>query len=70
LIPIRQSSSSAETDGSAWPYGNSRRFLTSSLIGATAKDQLRYNIASADLQLSVEVEGVAAIHETHPNPGP
>jgi aryl-alcohol dehydrogenase-like predicted oxidoreductase len=55
----------------ALAYVNSRRFLTSTIIGATTMEQLRSNIASIDLDLSTEVmEGIQAIHEAHPNPSP
>jgi len=55
----------------ALAFANSRPFLTSSIIGATTMEQLRSNIASIDLELSAEVlEGIQAIHESHPNPSP
>jgi aryl-alcohol dehydrogenase-like predicted oxidoreductase len=55
----------------ALAFVNSRPFLTSTIIGATTMAQLRSNIASIDLVLSDEVlEGIQAIHEAHPNPGP
>ncbi|NNG12498.1 MAG: NADP(H)-dependent aldo-keto reductase [Halobacteria archaeon] len=55
----------------ALAFVNSRRFLTSTIIGATSMAQLRSNIGSIDLELSDEVlEGIQAIHEAHPNPSP
>ena len=55
----------------ALAYVNSRPFLTANIIGATSMDQLRSNIASADLVLSDEVlKGIEAIHDAHPNPCP
>ena len=55
----------------ALAYVNSRRFLTSNIIGATTMEQLRTNVASIDLELSDEV--LAAIEKVHaeiPNPCP
>jgi aryl-alcohol dehydrogenase-like predicted oxidoreductase len=55
----------------ALAFANSRPFLTSTIIGATTMEQLRSNIDSIGLELSNEVlEGIQAIHETHPNPSP
>ncbi len=55
----------------ALAYVNSRSFLTSNIIGATSMEQLRSNIASADIELSEEVlEGIEDIHVRHPNPSP
>jgi len=55
----------------ALAFANSRPFLTSTIIGATSMEQLRSNIASIDLELPAAVlEGIAAIHEAHPNPSP
>lgn len=55
----------------ALAYVNSRPFLTANIIGATNMEQLRSNIASADLVLSDEVlKGIEAIHDAHPNPCP
>lgn len=55
----------------ALAWVNSRPFLTANIVGATTLDQLRTNLASADLQLSPDV--VAAIEDIHadlPNPAP
>ncbi|WP_020559600.1 NADP(H)-dependent aldo-keto reductase [Thiofilum flexile] len=55
----------------ALAYVNSRPFLTSTLIGATTLEQLKTNIASADIVLSNEVlAGIEAIHNEIPNPCP
>lgn len=55
----------------ALAYVNSRPFLTANIIGATSMEQLRSNIASAELVLSDEVlKGIEAIHDAHPNPCP
>jgi aryl-alcohol dehydrogenase-like predicted oxidoreductase len=45
--------------------------MTSVIIGATSMDQLRTNIAAADVALSPEVvQGIDAIHTAYPNPCP
>ena len=55
----------------ALAYINSRPFLTSNIIGATSMEQLKSNIASADLKLSNDVlDGIESIHTQHPNPSP
>ena len=55
----------------ALAWVNSRPFLTSNIIGATTMDQLRSNIASADLKLPPAVrEQIEAIHASQPNPCP
>lgn len=55
----------------ALAYVNSRRFVTSNIIGATNLDQLKTNIDSIDLTLSAEVlQAVEHIHLQHPNPSP
>jgi len=55
----------------ALAYVNSRRFLTSNIIGATTLDQLQTNLGSADVTLSAEVEkAIEAIHAANPNPAP
>jgi aryl-alcohol dehydrogenase-like predicted oxidoreductase len=55
----------------ALAFVNSRRFLTSTIIGATSMAQLRSNIGSIELELSAEVlDGIQAIHDAHPNPSP
>lgn len=55
----------------ALAYVTSRPFVTSNIIGATTLDQLRDNLASADLTLSDDVlAGIEAIHADNPNPAP
>ena len=55
----------------ALAYINSRPFLTSNIIGATTMEQLKSNIASANLKLSDEVlNGIEEIHIQPPNPSP
>ncbi len=55
----------------ALAYVNSRPFLTSTIIGATTMEQLRFDIGSIDITLSDEVlEGIEAIHEEIANPSP
>ncbi|ENX37288.1 NADP(H)-dependent aldo-keto reductase [Acinetobacter courvalinii] len=55
----------------ALAYVNSRRFVTSNIIGATNLNQLKTNIESIDLQLADEViQGIEQIHQAHPNPAP
>lgn len=55
----------------ALAYVHSRPFLISTIIGATSIDQLRENIASADITLSPEIcDEIEAIHNDIPNPCP
>ena len=55
----------------ALAYVNSRRFLTSNIIGATTLDQLQTNLGSVELTLTSEVEeAIEAIHAANPNPAP
>ncbi|WP_144143261.1 NADP(H)-dependent aldo-keto reductase [Paraburkholderia sp. BCC1884] len=55
----------------ALAFVNSRPFVTSNLIGATSLDQLKENIASAEVKLSPEaLEQIDALHELQPNPAP
>ena len=55
----------------ALAFVNSRRFLTSTIIGATTTEQLQSNLASAEMVLSGEVlTGIEAIHAEHANPAP
>ncbi|MEX3690583.1 NADP(H)-dependent aldo-keto reductase [Paraburkholderia sp. BR14263] len=55
----------------ALAFVNSRPFLTSNLIGATSLEQLKENIASADVKLTPEVLAqIDALHERQPNPAP
>lgn len=53
----------------ALAFVNSQPFVTSTLIGATSMNQLKSNIASVDLKLSVEVrEKIEVIRRNHPMP--
>lgn len=55
----------------ALAYVNSRRFLTSNIIGATNLEQLKMDIDSIDITLSGGVlEEIEKIHELYPNPSP
>ncbi|WP_028204877.1 NADP(H)-dependent aldo-keto reductase [Paraburkholderia nodosa] len=55
----------------ALAFVNSRPFLTSNLIGATSLEQLKENIASADVKLTPELLAqIDALHEQQPNPAP
>ncbi|MDN3516318.1 NADP(H)-dependent aldo-keto reductase [Aquisalimonas lutea] len=55
----------------ALAWVNSRAFVTSNIIGATSMEQLRSNIASADVALGEDVrEEIEAIHDRMPNPCP
>lgn len=50
-------------------FVNSRRFVTSNIIGATSMAQLKADIDSIDVKLSQEVlDGIEAIHRDQPNP--
>jgi len=52
-------------------FAVSRPFVTSTIIGATTMDQLRNDIAAADLKLSQAVlEDIEQIHLDYPNPCP
>ena len=49
----------------------SRRFVTSTIIGATTVEQLGNDLAAAELELAAEVEeAIEAIHADNPNPAP
>ncbi|MEF9955751.1 MAG: aldo/keto reductase, partial [Acinetobacter sp.] len=55
----------------ALAYVNSRRFVTSNIIGATNLEQLKTNIESIDLDLNDElIQAIENIHLAHPNPAP
>lgn len=55
----------------ALAFVTARPFLYSNIIGATTREQLESNLASADLQLDSELlEEIEAIHRRHPNPSP
>jgi aryl-alcohol dehydrogenase-like predicted oxidoreductase len=52
-------------------FTTSRPFVTSTIIGATTMEQLKTDIAAADLKLSDEVlEDIEQIHLDYPNPCP
>ncbi|UYG08103.1 NADP(H)-dependent aldo-keto reductase [Halomonas sp. M4R1S46] len=55
----------------ALAFVNSRRFLTSNIIGATTMDQLESDLASESLRLEDDVlDAIEAIHQRYPNPCP
>lgn len=55
----------------ALAFVTSRPFTTSTIIGATTLEQLRSNIASAEMKLSAELlEAIDAIHQRYTNPAP
>ncbi len=55
----------------ALAFVNTRRFLTSNIIGATTLEQLSENIASIDVELPEAVlEGIEIIHREISNPSP
>ena len=55
----------------ALAFVNSRRFLTSNIIGATTMDQLESNLDSESLKLDEEVlTAIDDIHRRMPNPCP
>ena len=55
----------------ALAFINSREFVTSTIIGATTMQQLRDNIASADISLGDDVlAGIEQIHQLFSNPCP
>ncbi len=55
----------------ALAFVHSRRFLTSTIIGATTEEQLKSNLDTEDMVLSDEVlAGIEAIHAENSNPAP
>ncbi|TCS42433.1 NADP(H)-dependent aldo-keto reductase [Reinekea marinisedimentorum] len=55
----------------ALAFVSDRPFVSSNIFGATTMEQLKLNIASAELKLSDEVlQGIEAIHMAQPNPCP
>ncbi len=55
----------------ALAFVNSRRFLTSTIIGATNTEQLRSNLETEDMVLPDDVlQGIEAIHIVHSHPAP
>jgi aryl-alcohol dehydrogenase-like predicted oxidoreductase len=52
-------------------FAASRPFVTSTIIGATTMDQLKTDIAAAELKLSDAVlADIEQVHLDYPNPGP
>lgn len=55
----------------ALAYVNSRRFVTSNIIGATTLQQLQSNIDSIDVVLTDEIiQAIEQVHKLHQNPCP
>jgi len=55
----------------ALAFVNRQRFVTSTLMGATTREQLETNLASIDVRLSDDViQAIEAVHRAHPNPCP
>lgn len=55
----------------ALAFVNSRPFVTANIIGATKLEQLKENIASAEVKLSDDVlKGINKLHNEQPNPCP
>lgn len=55
----------------ALAYVNTRRFVTSNIIGATTLEQLDTDLGSDDIELSDAVlESIEAVHAEIPNPSP
>lgn len=53
----------------ALSFVNGRSFVTSNIIGATSVEQLKVDIASADVELSKDIlDEIAAIYRSHPDP--
>ena len=52
-------------------FATSRPFVTSTILGATKMDQLKINVAAADLVITEEMEAaINAVHLLHTNPCP
>ena len=55
----------------ALAFVNSRKFLTSNIIGATNLDQLKENVSSHKIKLSSDIlEEIEKIHNENPYPCP
>jgi aryl-alcohol dehydrogenase-like predicted oxidoreductase len=55
----------------ALAFARTRWFNSSVILGATNLDQLKENLDSAQVVLSVEVlEQIEAVHKVYPNPAP
>jgi len=52
-------------------FVTSRKFVTSTIIGATTMEQLKMDIDSLDVSITTELEdNIDAIHQIHQNPAP
>ena len=50
-------------------FVKSRPFVTATIVGATSMEQLKADIATADIKLSQEIlDGIAKIYKDHPDP--
>jgi len=55
----------------ALAFVNTRKFLTSTIVGATTMAQLKSNIDSINVKLTDElIEAIERIHLSYPNPSP
>ena len=55
----------------ALSYVNSRKFVTSNIIGATNLIQLKENIRSINIELNTDIiENIERIHNENPYPCP
>jgi aryl-alcohol dehydrogenase-like predicted oxidoreductase len=55
----------------ALAFVTAQPFVTSTIIGATSLDQLRANVATADLRLTAEqLAAIEAVHRLIPDPCP
>jgi aryl-alcohol dehydrogenase-like predicted oxidoreductase len=55
----------------ALAFARTRQFTASVILGATTLEQLKENLASAEVMLSAEVlEQIEAVHQRYPNPAP
>ncbi len=55
----------------ALAFVNQRSFITSTIIGATNMDQLKENISSIDITLSLDIiEAIDKVHNDNSNPAP
>jgi aryl-alcohol dehydrogenase-like predicted oxidoreductase len=52
-------------------FARTRWFTCSVIVGATTQEQLRENLASAEVTLSAEIlQKIEAVHSVYPNPAP
>ncbi len=55
----------------ALAFINQQPFVTANIIGATTMDQLKENIGSIDVTLTLDcVEAINQVHTDNPNPAP